>query len=483
MLLALPSSLSADEFIFHHENVLGTSAEFRVFATDENSALKAEQAILTEIDRLEAIYSTYSPSSELSQWMSGEGSSQVPPELFELLQLADGYQNATSGAFNPRVQSMTHTWKSAAAAQRIPSAAELQALANQVKESLWRLDAQNRTAEFLGSGNDELTFDAIAKGMIVEKSAKAGNEVANIDGVVVNIGGDLRVVGTAEQQVRIASPADRSHAIAEVRLQDQAMATSGGYYRFFEVQGQRFSHIIDPRNGKPVEHSSSVSVIATSATEADVFATALSVMPVSQALSWCNSQPGIECLIYENTGTLHTSQNWPKDSLVMNSEAATPLDDEAWPEGASFKLDFELARASGRRYHRPYVAVWIENEDEVPVRTLVLWLQEGKGSRWYRDLKRWYRLDRARMEENDLNLIKTISEATRPSGKYSATWDGKDDNGEFVKQGTYTLLIEVVREKGTYQLSKAKLEIGTEAFKGELEANQEVSSASFEYQK
>lgn len=82
---------------------------------------------------------------------------------------------------------------------------------------------------------------------------------------------------------------------------------------------------------------------------------------------------------------------------------------------------------------------------------------------------------------NGSNLIGTVSAATKPSGAYKAVWDGKDDNGKLVKQGKYTLYVEVVREHGTYQLMSKEIIIGKEKHEGDLGENAEIKSVHFEY--
>jgi hypothetical protein len=128
------------------------------------------------------------------------------------------------------------------------------------------------------------------------------------------------------------------------------------------------------------------------------------------------------------------------------------------------------------------VAVWIEDKDQFPVRTLTLWLQtDGPGPRWHRDLKRWYRQDTLRQVVDETKLIGTISAATKPPGAYKILWDGKDDAGKLVKKGKYTLYIECAREHGTYQLLSQEMIIGDQELKGDLGQNVEIKSAKFEY--
>jgi hypothetical protein len=114
------------------------------------------------------------------------------------------------------------------------------------------------------------------------------------------------------------------------------------------------------------------------------------------------------------------------------------------------------------------------------VRTLVLWLQ-SRGSRWHPDLKRWYRDDQARRLLDDTNLIDSISRPTRAPGKYNVVWDGKDDAGQSVKPGSYTILIEAAREHGTYQLIRQEVTLGDKPIEKTLTGNIEIKSAKLIY--
>ena len=100
------------------------------------------------------------------------------------------------------------------------------------------------------------------------------------------------------------------------------------------------------------------------------------------------------------------------------------------------------------------MAVWIEDADHFPVRTLALWTQNP---RWLPELKQWYRDDRIRNLAEGTDVSKTISSATRPAGSYKLTWDGKDNEGKAVKAGEYTVVIESAREHGGYQIDRQKV--------------------------
>ncbi len=155
-----------------------------------------------------------------------------------------------------------------------------------------------------------------------------------------------------------------------------------------------------------------------------------------------------------------------------------------WDKNFQLAVDFEINRPGGARYHRPFVAVWIEDSDGLAVRTLALWVQKtGKGPRWIPDLKRWYRREKERRVLDGGDLAKTISVATRNSGKYRLVWDGKDDSGKHVPQGSYTFCLEAAREHGTYQLIKTDITIGSKPFRKSLDGNIEIKSAKLNYAK
>jgi len=146
-------------------------------------------------------------------------------------------------------------------------------------------------------------------------------------------------------------------------------------------------------------------------------------------------------------------------------------------------LQIEINRPTAtRRYRNPYVAVWLEDEDKFPVKTIALWImQDRPGPRWYPDLKQWYRGDRLRTLVDDADLIDGMSGATRSPGKYKVAWDGADDAGAPLAAGKYTLMVESAREHGSYQLIKHEIEIG-KSLQKELKGNSEIKSVSLDYQ-
>ena len=103
--LCLNVARAADSYVFHHENVMGTSLELQVLADSDGAARWAEDRVLREIDRLATIFNSYDPRSEISRWQAAPKSPiKVSPELFEILRLSDHFHRSSGGAFDPRVE-------------------------------------------------------------------------------------------------------------------------------------------------------------------------------------------------------------------------------------------------------------------------------------------------------------------------------------------------------------------------------------------
>ncbi|HPF02296.1 MAG TPA: DUF2271 domain-containing protein [Bacteroidales bacterium] len=162
---------------------------------------------------------------------------------------------------------------------------------------------------------------------------------------------------------------------------------------------------------------------------------------------------------------LGTSSDYPD----RQTDFADPVQD------FEVNIELEISGFEGRS-HRPFVAVWVENEESEPVRTISVWYNSN---RWLPDLKRWYAKHFELARKPD--FVDAITGATRSAGKYTLKWNLKDDNGTAVAPGKYTVYIEVVREKGTYQLISKEIELNENPKRINLEGGVEVASAAIEY--
>lgn len=472
-------------YVSSFENVLGTSFEMKVLSASESQADVAEDIALKEIDRLSSILSTYDPLSEFSQWQKSHGVAvKLSPELFEVLSLFEKWGKATSGALDPAAGEAIRVWKNAEKIQQLPAEKELSAAVQLVKQPHWQLNPENKTAIHLSSV--PLVLNSFVKSYIINKVAQKVMELEGLKAAVVNIGGDMVIVGDRKELVSISNPrasAENDFPITNLEISGKAIATSGDYRRGYSINGEWFSHIVDPRTARPVSAIISATVVSESAIDAGALATAFNIVSTDEARELASAIPGTEYLIITANGDRIESDGWnlmEKNMSPAKSEISKPADpkQKSWKTDYEVAINLELMRFEGRS-RRPFVAVWVEDSKQQTVRTVALWFNKP---RWLPDLKEWFHKNKDTYINGSTDVY-SISSATRAAGAYTLKWDGKNDKGEYVKQDTYTIYIEVAREHGTYQLIKQEISCKNKAVQYTLPSNAEVNSASIDYRK
>jgi hypothetical protein len=301
-----------------------------------------------------------------------------------------------------------------------------------------------------------------------------------VRGLLVDLGGDLAVWGDAAWHVGVADPRhpeENGRPLTALRVKAGAIATSGSYQRYHEVGGRRYSHIFDPRTGRPADGIRSATVVAADNVSANVLATSLCVLSPEEGLRLVSGVPGAACLLVTADGRQIRSPTWHRCEVpqaVPGPEVETVLGDNAWPKDYQVMVTLTLpSQPDAKRYRRPYVAVWIENAEGKAVRTLSVW---GNAQRWQPTLSSWWKLGK-----DDSAFVKTVSRATRPPGKYQLAWDGKDDKGKIVEQGKYTVRVEVIREHGKHVFQTGAIDCLADAAKTTLKKTAENDDTSVEY--
>ncbi|MDO7854101.1 DUF2271 domain-containing protein [Hymenobacter convexus] len=474
-------------YVSDYENVLGTSLEIKIDADAEQHATQAESAALHEVDRLNKILSSYDASSEFSRWMrAGKAPLAVSPELYEVLALFEQWRLKSDGALDASAETVGQLWREAAKQNRQPTAAEISAAVAAVHQQHYVLNAQNHTAQRTSTA--PLALNSFAKSYIMNKAAEAALATPGVSGLVVNIGGDILVRGEHTEQINVSNPradAENDQPVAQLQVSDKTIATSGNYRRGELIGGRWYSHIIDPRTGRPASEVISATVVADKATDAGALATALNVLPTTEGPALVAAVPGAEFMLLTADGRRLESAGWRKLARPATKPAAekpaAPTKDKPWDPAYEVAINLELATIEGVRVHRPFVAVWVVDEKKQPVRQIALWYNKP---RWLDDMRFWYATYYDQFAAANSTLSSTAS-ATRSPGKYTLKWDGKDDKGNLVPQGgTYTVLVEVAREHGTHQMLKQDLNVAKKKpLHFELPPNTEVASASVDFRK
>lgn len=471
---------------FHAERVLGTSFDMTVVTPDAASANRAMLAARTEIERLDLVLSGWRDDSELAALNRSTGAFAASPELFQVISACEAWRADCNGAFSARLGTVEALWRQAERSGAAPDPDTLVRAATAAEAATVRLDPAMRTIDRDGVA---FTVDAYAKGYIVDAALAAARKAApSARGIMVDIGGDIACSGApldaAGWRFGIAHGEDSDNVAPTslLTLRGGAVATSGTGARDRVIGGQSYSHLLLPENGQ-ASPARLVSVVSRTAADADAMATALAAMPTARAIGFINARPGAEARIVDAQGAVFTSAGWPAAAPVKLQsvayqtapKAAAPRS-AAWPAGYEVKIDYEIPVIGGARTKVPYVAIFVTNEAGQLVRTLT---HLGDHPPRFLDSNYvWYGVFTGKGGQ--------LSAVTRPSrvpGKYAITWDGKDDAGNLVGQGKYTIKIEVSREHGGHSLQEISLTLGAVAATGSAAALPESGPATASYGK
>ena len=276
------------------EPLLGTRGEVAVFASEPSTAEAAEATALAEAERLEAIFTIFDPASALHALRS-TGTSEVP-ELNEVHRLAIDWAGRTSGAFHPGIEPVVELWANAQETQTLPSN-------DAIAEALSRV-AQMSTKH--------LNLNGIAKGWIADQALSAALTAAGAAATEawLSLGGDLVHSGEGSLRVGIEDPHrpyDNVAPLVTVEISNEALATSGSARRYWTIDGEHFSRVIDPRTGRPTSAVSSATVIANTAATADVLATAAMVLHPTDTVALIDELEAECFLVLDDKSIVETS--------------------------------------------------------------------------------------------------------------------------------------------------------------------------------
>ena len=278
-------------------NTMGTTYHIKYVPNNKTPDIDALHAeVELTLEQVNDQMSTYRPDSELSIYnrlKKGQGVT-VSPDLLKVVEEAKKINNITDGALDITVGPLVNLWGFGPRKGQIepPSQAEIEKARSRVN-----INGVVINGERLIKGSKDLYADlsSIAKGFGVDKVA-AIFEKYHVSGYLVEIGGELRVKGKKTDgtgwKIAIEKPTSDERKIQQViEPGDMAMATSGDYRNYYEENGKRYNHIIDPRTGVPVQHRlASVTVLNKECMVADGFATAMMVLGVKDSLALAKKQ-------------------------------------------------------------------------------------------------------------------------------------------------------------------------------------------------
>lgn len=281
---------------------MGTIIEQKVAAESADDADRIFRRISGIIKKLESEMSYFIADSSVSQLNSSDGkiSVKMDSDTFDVLKTADAFYRLSSGAFDITAAPLTDLWRVCINNHTVPSAQEVQSLRTFVSGSHLKLDENNLTAR-TGCGQS-VDLGGIGKGFAADIAIKAYRD-SGVASAFINLGGNVNTLGKKPNgepwMIGVQDPrSKRGDLIAGIAVTGQSAVTSGDYEKYFEAEGKRYHHIIDPRTGYPSDSGlMSATVLLPSSMEADALSTAVFVSGLQRGMKLIEETPMAEGIL------------------------------------------------------------------------------------------------------------------------------------------------------------------------------------------
>jgi thiamine biosynthesis lipoprotein len=305
------------------EAIMGTRIYVEVWADDAAKGDAAIEAVMADMRRIDDLMSHYKPESQLSQINAHayEKPVQVDPELFDLIKRSLYFSEITDGAFDITYASVGHLYNYPEHIH--PTEAQIKAALPAVNYKNLLLDPVHHTVRFEHAGM-RIDLGGIGKGYAVDHGIGI-LKARGIQHAVVTAGGDSRIIGDHMGRpwvVGIRHPDDKNKVVTRIPLVDSAMSTSGDYERYFDDNGIRYHHIIDPRTGHSASKVRSATILGPTATETDGMSKTAFVLGPEKALAIINSMPQFDAVFVCPDGkVLYSNGLAPPDKAAAQGAA------------------------------------------------------------------------------------------------------------------------------------------------------------------
>jgi len=299
---------SSGSWLKREEAIMGTAICVELWSEERAAGEAAIAAVIDEMHRIDREMSPHKPNSELSRINRDAGAGAVPvrAEMARLIVRAAEFSELSGGAFDITYAAVGHLYDYR---QGIRPSEE--ALAEARAAVGWRhlvLDTQAGTVRFARPGM-RIDLGGFAKGHAVD-NAVAILRRRGIGHAMVSAGGDSRVIGDRRGRpwsIGVRDPRNPNRIVAMLPLEDVSISTSGDYERFFEADGVRFHHLIDPGTGKSPSGIQSVTILADDGLTSEALSKIVFVLGVTRGMALVESQQGVDAVVVDAAGALHFS--------------------------------------------------------------------------------------------------------------------------------------------------------------------------------
>jgi thiamine biosynthesis lipoprotein len=292
--------------------LMGSAFQFILNAESEEAGQRLITDCIEEVSRIEKLLTEFSDNSETSliNKHAGISSVSVSTEMYQLLERCIHISELTNGSFDITAGILKKLYNFRNVEFEIPTAVKVLECLEMTGYRKIKLLRNNRV--YLEKKGMRIGFAAIGKGYAAHKAMLLMKE-KGVTGGVINASGDLCAWGAKHDgrpwKSGIANPESADDILLWLQLNGLSIATSGNYEQYFDLNGVRYSHNINPKTGRPVTNIKSVSVISPHAEFSDALATACTVMGVRKGLDLINQLPHTHCIMIDNRNQVFYSNN------------------------------------------------------------------------------------------------------------------------------------------------------------------------------
>lgn len=297
------------EWLREEAAIMGTAVTVELWHEEPAQGRALIAAVMTEMHRIDRLMSSYVPESELSlvNAAAATGHITISQELYDLIAQAQEYSDLTGGAFDITYASagQYYDYRKGKKPDRELLASTLPAINYHHVQLI-----PGQTTIHYSQPGVRIDLGGIAKGYAVDRCI-AILQKGGVSNALVTAGGDTRVIGSHWDHpwmIGIRDPRNREALVARIPLENVAISTSGDYERYFEEDGIRYHHILDPGTGSSPHSLHSVTIIGTNATHTDALSTSVFVMGISKGMALVNSLPDTEAILIDQSGKMHYSK-------------------------------------------------------------------------------------------------------------------------------------------------------------------------------
>lgn len=313
LLVFIIQNLKGQQIFTKNIMLMGSDFEITIVDNDQANAENMINIAIEEISRIEKLISSWDKNSQTSliNLNAGVKPVKIDLELFELISRSVKVSNLSQGAFDISYASMDKVWYFDRKMTEFPSIEKIKKSVSKIGYKNIVLNKEDTTV-FLKLKGMKIGFGAIGKGYAADR-AKDILIKNNVKSGIINASGDLTAWGLKpsgkDWMVAIVNPINKDKVFSWLTIKNKSIVTSGNYEKFINLDGKKYSHIIDPRTGYPTEGILSVTIITDKAELADALATSVFVLGVDIGLNMINQLNGVDCIIIDDNNKIIKSRN------------------------------------------------------------------------------------------------------------------------------------------------------------------------------